>query len=390
MDHKTKEHIRNMLTLRYDPVEKPYIPTTKYKQWIPAIYETTHISLERKLYEAINQLEPYHRIGIALSSGIDSALLLCLIRKIFPEKEIIAFHYNNTGKELADAKAYADAYGAKFVVINNESILKKLQWQVSITQEPMWDAFDYMIYETAKHFKCDIVIDGTGADELFGGYVFRYNYWNPTSNSTEAKFYGYMDVHKNDWVDDQAHMFGPEMPFNWDMIKEHIIDSFGNVLLPISQIFLADYNGKLAHLFAKKQARFANIYDIPIYSPYLDNYVAEYGMMLEPGLKIFGEVGKMPLRQIAARHDLVVTPKKLPFSHDTVKEWNDPKYHDEAVEDILDSNCQMYSQGLISYEWACRHIASKKDRYDIRYVNKFFQLLALEQWLRRRMHMDIV
>jgi asparagine synthase (glutamine-hydrolysing) len=377
-----------MLTLRYDPQEKPYIKKTKYKQWIPSIYETTAISLERKLINALAPLENCNRIGIALSSGVDSVLLLRLIRFLYPSKEIIAFHYNNEGKEIEDAKVYADEYGAEFVVINNESILKNLQWQVSVTGEPMWDAFDYVIYETAKHFKCDVLVDGSGADELFGGYTFRYSNFNPTSSTTEALFYGYMDVHNRDWVDDQAHMFGPEIKFNWDDIRDLIGDAFGNNLPTICQLFLADYNGKLAHLFTKKQAKYQNIYDITPFSPYLNRYVAEYGMLLEPNLKISGVVGKLPLRQIAARYDLAVTPKKYGFSHDTVKEWNNPKYHEEAVDDLIDHESQIYAQGIISYEWAMRHISSETDRYDVRYVNKFFQLLALEQWLRKRMHMD--
>jgi len=388
LNGKLKEHIRNIMTLRYDPVEKPYIKLSKYKQWIPAIYETTAITLERKLMAAIGGLEPFNRVGIALSSGIDSVLLLYLIRHVFPNKEIIAFHYNNSGEELEDAELYANDAGARFVVINNRTILNTLQWQVSIIGEPIWDAFDYILYETAKHMRCDIMVDGSGADELFGGYTFRYNSFAPANNTTEGRFYAYMDAHNRDWVEDQAHLFGPEIPFDWNMIKENIIDSFGNPLTPIGQIFLADYNGKLAHLFTKKQAKFQNVYGLPIYSPYLHPHVAEYGMRLEPSLKIMGQVGKIPLRQIAARYDVVATPKKIGFTHDTVAEWNNEESQKEALEDLMNPESQMFSQGLISYDWVTRHVKSEKDSQDVRYVNKYFQLLALEQYLRKRMHMD--
>ena len=387
MNGKLKEHIRNILTLRYDPLEKPFIKTTKYKEWIPAIYETTAITLERKLFQALTGLENHNKIGIALSSGIDSVLLLALIRHMYPNKEIVAIHYVGMNNELIDARNFAESYDARFVEVRLDSVLDTLQWQVSVTQEPMWDAFDYVVYETAKNLGCDIVIDGSGADELFGGYIFRYKDFNPTSSSTEARFYGYMDVHNRDWVDDQAHMFGPEIPFEWNMIKELLLDQFANPLDMICQIFMADYNGKLAHLFTKKQARFQNVYTIPIMSPYLHPPVAEYGMRLDPALKIIGDVGKIPLRQIAARYDIIPTTRKLGFSHNTVKEWNDPLYHDEAMEDITDPNCQMFTNGIISYEWVMRHTKSEQSTQNVRYVNKFFQLLALEQWLRRRMQL---
>lgn len=388
MNGKLKEHIRNMLTLRYDPVEEPFIKTTKYKQWIPAIFETTAITLERKLLQSLTHLQSFNKIGIALSSGVDSVLLLALIRHLYPEKEIVAVHYEGVNDEYEDAKMFAEGYGAKFITIKLRSLLDTIQWQVSTTQEPMWDAFDYTVYEAAKNANCDIMVDGSGADELFGGYVFRYHNFNPTSSTTEAKFYGYMDVHNRDWVEDQAHLFGPEIPFNWNMIKELLIDQFGNPLETICQIFMADYNGKLAHLFAKKQAKFSNVYRMPIFSPYLDSYVAEYGMRLEPSLKVIGDVGKIPLRQIATRYDVIPTVKKMGFSHDTVEEWNNPEFHDEAMEDITDPNCQMFTQGLISYDWVKRHTHSETSTGDVRYVNKFFQLMALEQYLRRRMKLE--
>jgi asparagine synthase (glutamine-hydrolysing) len=385
-----KEHIRNMLTLRYDPLEKPFLTPTKYKDWIPCIYETTGISLERKLMVSLQKLEPYDKIGIALSSGIDSVLLLRLIYHMYPEKKVYAFHWKGMHGEEEDARIYAEAFGAEFVLIETESILKTLQWQVSLMQEPMWDAWDYLIYQMASHMGCQVVVDGSGADELFGGYTFRYNNYNPTGEGTEAKFYAYMDVHSHDWVDDQAHMFGPEIPFEWEMIKENVIENFGNPLNTISQIFMADYNGKLSHLFAKKQAKFQYVYNTPILSPYLDKYVIEYGTKLEPSLKIMGSVGKVPLRQIAARYDLAVTPNKYGFSHNTVDEWNRPDVHDEAVEDITCPDNQMFSQGLISYDWVKRHVNSEKDSQDVRYVNKFYHLMALEQYLRQRMQMDYV
>jgi asparagine synthase (glutamine-hydrolysing) len=387
MNGKIKEHIRNMLTLRYDPLEEPYIKTTGYKDWVPVVYETTAITLERKLIVALSKLENFNRIGIALSSGIDSVLLLRLLRHVFPNKEIIAFHYVGINDELEDVKQYADAYASQLITMSHPSVLDTLKWQTTITKEPMWDAFDYVLYQNASRMKCDVMVDGSGADELFGGYTFRYDNFNPTGTSTEAKFYAYMDVHQRDWVEDQAHLFGPEIPFEWNMIKENIIDNFGNPLDTICQIFMADYNGKLAHLFAKKQARFSNVYSIPIFSPYLDEYVAEYGMRLEPSLKI-GKVGKLPLRQIAARYDISPTFQKLGFSHDTVKEWNDPEINAIAMDDITDPACQMYSQGLISWDWMQRHVHNDRDCQDVRYVNKFFQLLALEQWLRHRMHME--
>lgn len=383
VDQKFKEHMVNMLTLRYDPMEKPTIPHLKYTAWAPTIYETTALSLEEKLIKSILKLAPYKHIGIGLSSGIDSVLLLCMIRRLFPKKRITAIHYVGQNDEQEDAKAYADMFGANFVSIYKKTILDTIDWQVTIMKDMVWDGFDYMLFQTAKKLGCDILVDGTGADELFGGYTFRYFNYNPTGNSVEARVYGYLDVHKRDWVEDQAQMFGPDVNFTWEMVTEHLKPYFANKLPELSQIFHADWNGKLAHLFTKKQRVFGKLYEIATYSPYLDKDVVEYATHLDSTLKFAGTVGKTPLRQIAARMDLAVTVKKFGFSHDTVKDWNSPENWATAHNDLTDPDNQMFAKGLISYDWVKRHATSNKSRYDVRYVNKFMQLMALEDYLRK-------
>ena len=381
VDGKFKEHVRNMLTLRYDPMEPSHIPKLKPRDWVPAIYETTALSLENKLFVSLARLKDIDHIGIGLSSGIDSVLLLCLIREIYPDKKITAIHYKGINDEVSEAEQYAKAYGAEFVTIQKDSILDIIDWQVSIFKDMIWDGFDYMLFQTARQQHCQVLVDGTGADELFAGYMFRYLNFMPQSNSIEDKANAYLQVHNRDWVEDQANMFGPELKFEWTMILEHIMPNFGNTLPNLQQVFMADYNGKLSRLFTKKQRAFSRVYDMPVFSPYLDPLIIEYGAHLDYHLKIYGEVGKMPLRQIAARHDLIVTPKKYGFSHDVVKDWNGP-HHDEAHEDLTDPNCQMFSKGLISYDWVKRTANDDKSRFDVRYCNKFMQLMSLEDYLR--------
>lgn len=383
VDKKLKEHFTNMLTLRYDPMQRPTVPHLKYQAWIAGIHDTTALELEAKLLHSIMRLEPFAHIGIGLSSGIDSTLLLCLIRKVFPDKKITAIHYDGVNNELEDAKIYAEKYGAEFVAISKDTILDTIDWQVSILKDMIWDGFDYLLFQTARNFRCDVLVDGTGADELFGGYTFRYfNYAAPSGDSVESKSYAYLDVHNRDWVVDQAHLFGPEMPFDWNMILEHIRPYFANSLPLVSQIFHADWNGKLAHLFTRKQAVFSKVYQVPAYSPYLNSAVVEYGTHLDHTCKFAGSIGKKPLRQIAARQGLAVTPKKLGFSHDVVSDWNHPDHWKTAHNDLTDPNNEIFSRGLISFEWVRRH-ATGQDRFDVRYVNKFMQLMALEDYLRR-------
>jgi len=382
-DQKFKEHMINMLTLRYDPMQKPTIPHLKYTDWAPTIYETTALSLEEKLIASLMKLAPYDHIGIGLSSGIDSVLLLALIRKLYPDKRITALHYLGVNDEKEDAQAYAEMYDARFVTISKDSILDTLDYQVSVMKDMVWDGFDYLLYQAAKQVGCQVLVDGTGADEIFGGYTFRYFGYNPTGTSVEAKVYGYLDVHNRNWVEDQAQMFGPDVNFKWEMVTENINHHFANNLTEISQILHADYNGQLCHNFTRKQAVFSKIYQIPAFSPYLDSEVRYYGTHLDNALKFAGTIGKLPLRQIAARLDLAVTPKKMGFSHDTVKDWNDENNWETAHNDLTNPENEIFKRGLINYEWVRRHTTNNESRHNVRYVNKFFGLMALENHIRR-------
>jgi hypothetical protein len=75
---------------------------------------------------------------------------LRLLRHVFPNKEIIAFHYIGVNDELEDVQQFSDAYADRLVTMSHPSVLETLKWQTTITKEPMWDAFDYILYSTAS------------------------------------------------------------------------------------------------------------------------------------------------------------------------------------------------------------------------------------------------
>ncbi len=81
--------IRNILTVRYDPLEKPLFPPLTWKDLDYNLNDKDGIKTEKLLTGSIiKNLSKEKSISISLSSGIDSSLCLGLIRKIFPEKKI--------------------------------------------------------------------------------------------------------------------------------------------------------------------------------------------------------------------------------------------------------------------------------------------------------------
>ena len=89
--------------------------------------------------------------------------------------------------------------------------------------------------------------------------------------------------------------------------------------------------------------------------------------------------GKMLLLKLLEKYKTsqLVSRKKQGFSVDTLNLWN--SYGKQLCEYYLD-NARIVNDNVINYEWIQKHI--KKPDIDVRYVNKFLGLLALEIWYR--------
>ena len=102
--------IRNILTLRYDPTQKTTLPVLKPNDFISTKnYDLNFI--ENNLKNSIETtLESTKNLTISLSGGIDSTLVLALIRKTLPDLKInaISIKFSNSTDETFTAKKIAD------------------------------------------------------------------------------------------------------------------------------------------------------------------------------------------------------------------------------------------------------------------------------------------
>jgi asparagine synthase (glutamine-hydrolysing) len=91
------------------------------------------------------------------------------------------------------------------------------------------------------------------------------------------------------------------------------------------------------------------------------------------------EIGKLPLRTILEKNNAasLITKEKLGFNVNTLNLW---KSFGRSLcqEYLMDS--QITKNGWINKEWISKYI--NRTDLDVRYVNKFFGLLAFEIWYR--------
>ena len=91
------------------------------------------------------------------------------------------------------------------------------------------------------------------------------------------------------------------------------------------------------------------------------------------------DIGKLSLRKLLSKYniDKLVPNEKLGFNVNTLNLW---KSFGQSIcqEYLMDS--EITKDGWINKDWISKYI--HKTDLDVRYVNKFFGLLAFEVWYR--------
>lgn len=371
------DSVKNILTFRYDPNDEY---KSREKHWSEFTEQEVapegHV-LENMLIEKISEkINGHDRIAISLSSGIDSQLVYGLVKKICPEKNIDLIHYEGINPEIAVVRNSKNP-GDVLHVIKNKSLLDMIPEMVQILNKPFWDAFNMTIFRKAAELDCDLLLTGDGADEILSGYTFRYENYHPMSYIPFEKATEYMKCHSRDWLNEQEHLFGYAINFNWEDTLLSIQRHFDNPLSAIRQCFLADFNGKLTHNFIPRDEMFSQHFKIEKFSPYLDYDVMRYCNHLSSDSKISGSVGKIPLRNIALRNKIESTSVKYGFSYDVKSELKTDR-GSKIISGLRYAESRIYEDGLINPQWVERNYNNTDD---VNVMNKLMQLYALEIWL---------
>jgi len=377
--------IRNILTLRYDPLQKTTLPVLKTNDFISSkSYDLDFI--ENNLKNSIQtKLGSANNLTISLSGGIDSTLVLGLIRKTLPDLKInaISIKFSDSTDETLTAKKIADFFDTEHEIIDIENYLLDLPAAISIIGMPFWDIHWYYIAKNAKE-KSNFLASGDGGDELFGGYTFRYSKFlsliKPNSSPLD-KIQAYLSCHERDWVPDQEKIFNLKTNFSWKSINSIFEPFFNNSLSPLNQVFLADYNGKLLYNFSIIGNKINKFFNLKPVTPILNSKLISYASHIPSELKYNSvkNLGKIPLRKLLTKYDCdsLISKEKLGFSVNTIKLWN--SIGKELCHSYLD-NARIVEDGWINKEWISSHIT--KSDLNVKYVNKFLGLLSLEIWYR--------
>ena len=350
--------ITNILTLRYDPSITPIFPKKTWEDISSQNSSTVDFfekSIEKNIIQTIESYKA-EKISIALSGGVDSTLVLAMIRKIFPDIEIdaLSIKFADSIDETKKASEIAEKFEVNHHVLYVENYLQNLPEAISIIKLPFWDLHWFYVVNKARTLS-KILASGDGGDELFGGYTFRYQKFLSLVNSDSLpleKVRAYLLCHERDRVPDQESLFGSNAKFSWDGIHKILLPYFDNPLSPLEQVFLADYNGKLLYNFSPVNSRILENFGMKSLSPLLSNDLISNALRI-PKVQKYDEstnVGKLVLRKLLSKFDInsTITNEKLGFNVDPIKLW---KAHGHQICSEYLNNSRIVDENWIRADW---------------------------------------
>jgi asparagine synthase (glutamine-hydrolysing) len=380
--------IVDILTLRYDSSIIPNLPKKTWIDFKPNnVIPNTEVIEDLILKDISKNLELLNpkKLCIALSGGVDSTLILSLIRKSNPNIEIdaISIKFANSVDETLSASKIAEKFEANHHIISLENYLSELPNAISQIKLPFWDLHWYYVVKKSQTLS-NILASGDGGDEIFGGYTFRYEKFLSLTNSNSTpleKVKAYLSCHERDRVPDQELLFDHKSNFSWDSIYKILLPYFDNPLSRLEQVFVADYNGKLLYNFNPINSRITKNFGVHVIAPLLNEKLINYGLKIPSNFK-YNEtknIGKLPLRELLIKHqaDSLISKGKLGFNVNTISLWKTNAH--VTCKEFLD-DAQIVKDGWISDNWIKKYI--DKSDLDVKYINKFLGLLAFEIWYR--------
>ena len=168
-------------------------------------------------------------VGVLLSGGVDSSMLVGLLREAGVENLLtFSIGFQDAGGERGDEFQYSDLIAQRFATrhhqlrIGEHEILDQLPQAFRAMSEPMVShdciAFYLLSREVAKH--CKVVQSGQGADELFAGY-----HWYPQVDGAKDAFAAYRAAFFDREHDEYAACVQPAW-LTGDMAGEFVREHF--------------------------------------------------------------------------------------------------------------------------------------------------------------------
>ena len=359
-------------------------------------------------------------VGILLSGGLDSGLLLALMKDHGDRWPAYTVGYGNTFEddELTDAAETAKLLGGRHVpvLLDRREFERSLPAIVSCLEEPVASSSIVPMYFVCQRAREDVKVAliGQGPDELFCGYkrhigVHYGEAWRrlprgvrqaigsavgrlPRNETAKRGIYA-LGVENR--LERYEHVFSlaPAETIDGLFRGGLLSDRAGSTgawgsLLPEME-HLDDLAG-FQHVEIRSSLpdellmfgdKLSMAHSLEVRVPYLDRTVVEFAERLSSSMKVRGRTGKWLHRRVCERllPPAILKRKKRGFAVNVVDGWFQSSMKSALSEMLLDRNSLMF--GLLDPQPVSRllenHRSGREDNHKL-----LFSLVMFEQWLR--------
>src|SRR3984885_1470973 len=398
---------------QYQPA--PFSPMKSEEEAQEELLELYRQSVKRHLLSDVP-------LGLLLSGGVDSGLLLALMNLYGKSWRTYTVGYGSTfaDDELKDAQDTATLFSARHtsVVLDRKTFDDALPHIVSCLEEPIAASSIVPMYFVCKRAREDVKVAlvGQGPDELFGGYRrhigVRYGgLWGGLPSSLRTVVGSVISaLPRNEMLKRGLHSLDvPERMRRYQHVLSLMpavqIDSlFQDGILPtgiddkilecwqdlpplmketdeLGGFQFLELRSTLPDELLMYADKLSMAHSLEVRVPFLDKEIVEFSERLPSNLKVRNGSGKWLHRQVCQSllPAAILRRKKRGFAVNVVDEWFRGAAAKKMEEILLDENSHIYNYLRPSavkqiFE---EHRSGQNDNHKV-----LFSLIVFEQWLR--------
>jgi asparagine synthase (glutamine-hydrolysing) len=361
-------------------------------------------------------------VGLLLSGGIDSGLLLALMNLNGSSWPTYTVGYGSSfaDDELADAAETARVLGSKHtsVTLTKSTFEEMLPKIVASLEEPIATSSIVPMYFVCQRARQDVKVAlvGQGPDELFGGYRrhlgVRYRAlwaglpsWMRTPISTTVaalprnetlkrgvnslaipdrmrRYQNVLSLLPGDQVEGLFHDgllprdSGDTILNCWEDMNELMKDTD-----ELGGLQFLEVRSTLPDELLMYADKLSMAHSLELRVPFVDKEIVEYVERLPASLKVRNGSRKWLHRQVCRTFlpESIVKRPKRGFASNVVDKWFSDAFESKMAESLLDSSSRIYQylRPQAVRELFMQHSSGRQDNHKV-----LFSLVVFEEWLR--------
>ncbi len=265
-------------------------------EWREGLLEALRTAVRRRLVAAVD-------VGVLLSGGVDSSLLVGLIAEAGISRfRTYSVGFETIGEEAGDEFQYSDIVAEAFATdhqrirVSSRELLEQLPAAIAAMAEPMvsHDCIGFYLLSREVSRTCKAVQSGQGADEVFGGY-----HWYPPMRDATHPF----ETYRQAFFDRDFAEYCTVVTEPWaqrDFASEYVKAVFDHPGAEdsVDKALRIDTTVMLVDDPVKRVDNMTMAWGLEARVPFLDHELVEYAATMPPALKIRGG-GKYLLKEAA-------------------------------------------------------------------------------------------